>query len=424
MPAGDKDRTFFDYLMCAEDTDRSPMGALPVEALFDDLAVSGLLFPLNRWTKPRWQAQHPSVQSSLCVADLRDMTIQGEHRSVIMRVWADGMRLVVGGRYRISPRYVDFNINKILASLVEHDLRMSSVDGGDNNIEDSPFLQLIVDPRGFSRSPIGNHEKEDLLREERIIQRLFRELGGLGVADAASLVLKDSQREAMRRILTGRLAVVWGPPGAVPSLDHAHGANNAAGTGKTYTLALSLLRLIDVERRLKNRERIVVYLSCVTHAAIEACLKKLQFLMGCIQRIESYEKGWLNRLRVEHVLKGGEHPGPSKQGGEDETIIYAGTVYQVLFFELYLSRSTFLTRCTVVQLLEEEPRPRSGLFDPRRSWSIIPQCCLSCVQKSPFECKSCHCRRFGTARTNSCWILSQHSPIATTVWKYTGLHHV
>jgi hypothetical protein len=55
----DKDRSFYDYLL-TEDSDDN-LNHLPVEALFDDLSVSGLVFPLNKYTSARWSSQHPAV---------------------------------------------------------------------------------------------------------------------------------------------------------------------------------------------------------------------------------------------------------------------------------------------------------------------------------------------------------------------------
>ncbi|KAH8828421.1 hypothetical protein DL96DRAFT_1603184 [Flagelloscypha sp. PMI_526] len=318
MPAGDKERTFYDFLL-VDDTDGDD--ELPVEALFSDLPLAGLVFPLNRWTVPRWNAQHVRVRTSLALADLREMEIVEDPASgaretkVVIRVWtgAGGLKLVQGRRYRTSPRIVDFNGSKVLSGLVECDLRYSS----SSNVAEVPFLQMILDPRSFSITPPSLFSGEVLRKEEGAIQRLFRELGNLDVAGAKNLVLKDSQREAMRRILTGRLSVVWGPP----------------GTGKTYTLALSLLRLTDIERRLGDHRRKIVFLTAMTHAAISALVGKLTFLRGSMEGIESYQNVWLKKFDVQHVLKGSDHPSPPRSGEDDGiTIVYAGTIWQLYNF--------------------------------------------------------------------------------------------
>ncbi|KAJ2928657.1 hypothetical protein H1R20_g8458, partial [Candolleomyces eurysporus] len=67
IPTSDKEMSFFDKLL-VEDT-RSE-AEIPVEALFNDLAVSGLVIPLNRWTKANWELQHQKVQENVLLADI------------------------------------------------------------------------------------------------------------------------------------------------------------------------------------------------------------------------------------------------------------------------------------------------------------------------------------------------------------------
>lgn len=66
----------------------------------------------------------------------------------------------------------------------------------------------------------------------------------------------------------------------------------------------------------------------MTHAAIEALLNKLSFLMGCYRAITSLPTQWLDDVRVERVIKGNDHAGPSHT---HLVHIYAGTLYQVRF---------------------------------------------------------------------------------------------
>ncbi len=77
VPAFDRDWAFYDKLLVLDSSESTnngtDPGALPVEALFDDLGVSGLVFPLNRWTKANWGQQHPRVQRELVVADVRNV---------------------------------------------------------------------------------------------------------------------------------------------------------------------------------------------------------------------------------------------------------------------------------------------------------------------------------------------------------------
>jgi hypothetical protein len=63
----------------------------------------------------------------------------------------------------------------------------------------------------------------------------------------------------------------------------------------------------------------------MTHAAIEACLTKLSQLIERYRDIPDLSTIWLDKIRIEHVVKGNEHAPPVVEFD----YIYAGTVYQV-----------------------------------------------------------------------------------------------
>ena len=77
----------------------------------------------------------------------------------------------------------------------------------------------------------------------------------------------------------------------------------------------------------EGESRFIVFLTAMTHAAIEACVSKLRTLIGYYRECGSLGMNvrWLDKVNLERVLSGASHTGPSK----DETYIYAGTVYQV-----------------------------------------------------------------------------------------------
>jgi hypothetical protein len=217
VPVTDKDRSFYDYLLVEEESNDDD---IPAEALFDDLAVAGLVFPLNKFTRPRWTEQDPTVQRKVAVADIRDMTSDGRVITVVARIWGGTeINLVKGHQYRISPRLVDFNITKVLTTFVELDFHCTEEDDPTK----VPFLQLIIDPKSFARDD-DPAVLEELRSQGARIQRLFRQLRNLDVTSANYLVLKMSQQRAAQRILSNRLAVVWGPPGMYRPLASAQPA--------------------------------------------------------------------------------------------------------------------------------------------------------------------------------------------------------
>lgn len=212
----DKDRPFYDKLLAKDNTSESEMdGTIPVEALFDDLAVSGHVFPLSRYARANWDAQPSAVREQLTTADIKDIKAVGRETLVTLRAWSTSqIRLEHGTHYRLSPRFIDFNTTKVLSSLFEIDLQYETeINANDrrlvNDLARVPYLQVILDPQSFGQVPAP----EKGLKTEADIQKLFKDLEGLGEANARSLVLKPSQHKAVQRILTNRLSVIWGPPG-------------------------------------------------------------------------------------------------------------------------------------------------------------------------------------------------------------------
>jgi hypothetical protein len=212
----DKDHPFYDKLLVKDSTSESEMvGTIPVEALFDDLAVSGHVFPLSRYARANWDAQPSAVREQVTAADIRDIRAVGRETLVTLRAWSTSRILLDhGAHYRLSPRFVDFNTTKVLSSLFEVDLQYEmAISDNDrrlpNDLTRVPYLQVILDPQSFGQVPTSEKGR----KIEADIQKLFKDLDGLGKASAQSLVLKPSQHNAVKRILTNRLSVIWGPPG-------------------------------------------------------------------------------------------------------------------------------------------------------------------------------------------------------------------
>ncbi|PPQ79589.1 hypothetical protein CVT26_015431, partial [Gymnopilus dilepis] len=85
VPASDRDYPFFDKLLVPELQGSDFDGdAIPVEALFDDLGVSGLVFPLSRYTKAHWTKQDTRVQEGLSVADVRNVYVSRDRQHTMV----------------------------------------------------------------------------------------------------------------------------------------------------------------------------------------------------------------------------------------------------------------------------------------------------------------------------------------------------
>ncbi|KAF8171884.1 hypothetical protein BJ912DRAFT_994826 [Pholiota molesta] len=213
--------------------------------------------------------------------------------------WTNNI-LKVGDIYRLSPRLVDFNTSKILSSLFECDFNGNPKEPyGQTRTRTrmtcimSTLLALITAPASFGKI----HDAKKYVKTEAEIQKLF-----------------PSQHRAAQRILSNRLSIIWGPP----------------GTGKTYTISLSLLRLLEVERRHSGEVRKIIFITAFTHSAIEACRSKLVKLMAAYRSIESLPLKWLDDVHIDVVNRGNDHPAPPKSGSGIH--IYAGTLFQLSNF--------------------------------------------------------------------------------------------
>jgi hypothetical protein len=314
---GETAKSFHNYLL-VEDIDPLPdissgaPSSIPPEALFYDLSMCGIMVS-NRtdFVRNLWQQQSPDVQRKVLLADVVEIDSLGVRTQLFLTTWPnhgsrlEHMELKPGTRYRLSPRYIDFNAQKTLSTLLELDLQ-SNGDGPAH-----PFLQLISDPRSLAGPVSATSKAEDeLSRLERKIQSRFKQLTALGVDGANALLLKPSQYKAAQRMLSRHLAVVWGPP----------------GTGKTHTITLGLLRLAEINH-LQGSRPLVIFIGAATNAAVEACIDKLERLVKAYRSIEGLNNSWLDKVVITHVKHAQKVELPHTD--TKETHIFAGTVFQV-----------------------------------------------------------------------------------------------
>ena len=174
--------------------------------------MCGLFFPLNKYTKHKWEEQPNIVRNEVFIANIADMRLgvsdtdaKKPRSQAIIQTYYTGKSLQKGTLYRISPRLVDFNLNRVLQNLVTMDFQ-DGVPG-----EEVPFIELITNLHAFASSPSFCGDLEE--RRAKEIMRGLNELGKLGNTHAKALVLKHSQYRAAKRMMHNRLSVVWGPPG-------------------------------------------------------------------------------------------------------------------------------------------------------------------------------------------------------------------
>ncbi|KIM22774.1 hypothetical protein M408DRAFT_279472 [Serendipita vermifera MAFF 305830] len=307
-----EERAFHDWLLVEEPEGPSDHLKVPPEIYFDDLSLSGLFFPLTKYTKPKWEEQHPIVKEKVFIANVREIRLATSDTDVsrprsqaVIQISFTGKTFQKGKLYRISPRHVDFNLSRVLQNLVMMDFQ------GCLTNEQVPFMKLINDPQEFAESESFCDKPAEIKREQEIARGL-NELENLGNVHAKALKLKDSQHRAARRMLFKRLSVVWGPP----------------GTGKTYTLALSTLRMIEVLGSTAIKQCPIILVTAMTHAAIEAIVGKLNSLIGHYRDLKERDTSWLDMISLERVLSGTTHQAPKVK----KVYIYAGTTYQLYKF--------------------------------------------------------------------------------------------
>jgi hypothetical protein len=279
------DLKLFDWILSRIGPDGTP------EILFDDLMFFNLVFPVR---KEKWSAQAESVLENLAVAHPVSLNMP----TITLQLYRSStFKIVPGQKFRLLRRFVDFNISKILRNFLEIDVA--------SRTQKNFFLRLLEDPNQVGQSALRNQVENG--REEVRLNGLYRQLRDLGDLDAAQLVFQRSQRRVMQSILKRQVTIAWGPP----------------GTGKTHTLALSILYLLEI-LYLNSTEKVVVWMTAVTNAAIEMFVSKFEFLRDRIRAIPSLNTEWLDNLSVVRLTAGTKPAIP-----QTRLIVMAGTVWQL-----------------------------------------------------------------------------------------------
>ena len=282
----------FEWMLCRLQTDGQ------AELLFDDLAYYNTFFPV---AKAKWASQPRPVLQNLSLAHpvTINVPLNDDKPTITLQLYrSSDFKLAPGDTFRLLRRYVDFNIPKILRNFLE-------IDVASRTNSQSMFLKLLDNPSLVGQSVVGDISL--LAREEQRLYTLYRELSRLGNSDAKQLVFQPSQRRAMQSILKRQATIVWGPP----------------GSGKTHTLALSTLQLLEILHR-TTTDKVVVWMTAVTNAAIDIFLSKFQFLCDRVKNIPNLSNEWLDELKVLRIQSGKK---PALPRGR--LTLAAGTVWQL-----------------------------------------------------------------------------------------------
>lgn len=205
------------------------------------------------------------------------------HLSLEIKEHRDQEPFESGDKAVLHPRFTDFTSDRILN-------RLAVLDSRPNN----DFLQLIRNPIKFA-GPLpmaGNIPPKAL--------HIAHEKAGF----------TNSQIDAFRQVLNGRLTLVWGPP----------------GTGKTHFLAKAILSLARARKKAGKGLRVAI--TAFTHAAIENLLAEIEEhidIFGLKQSLALYKLKHIStpRGRTLEVL---DERGV-REVLDTEFIVIGGTVY-------------------------------------------------------------------------------------------------
>ncbi|KAF0444406.1 P-loop containing nucleoside triphosphate hydrolase protein [Gigaspora margarita] len=144
-------------------------------------------------------------------------------------------RMNIGATYRLYKRYIDFNSDKILNTLIEIDKQSNSL-----------FLNLLKDPNEWGTSSLPNYLKE-------LNTTAFKLRDSFGMS--------PSQRDISVSLLKKRLQIIWGPP----------------GSGKTHFLALFVLRYLNIvnPQPAENNNNFIIGITAFTRTAIDNLLERI-----------------------------------------------------------------------------------------------------------------------------------------------------
>ncbi|KAJ3018876.1 UNVERIFIED_CONTAM: hypothetical protein HDU68_010934 [Siphonaria sp. JEL0065] len=194
--------------------------------------------------------------------------------------------------FHLYRRFIDFNTQKVVHGLMNVEIeRIKRIQAGS---PDLPLYLRLLKNGNNNNELISVPTAQLDLAQESVLNDKYTN---------SPFNLLPSQRRALQGICQNVLSLVWGPP----------------GNGKTHTLAVSSLRMIEIAQRVGRKCRILM--TAFTHAAIttfEEKVKTLLCLSGC---------GVGNGLRVFNLKEDQDAVGGLIESCE--TCIVVGTVWAI-----------------------------------------------------------------------------------------------
>lgn len=258
----------YDQLVCRVRYDGERL-----ETNFDDLQF------FDKYVKGRpfarqWHTQHEGILQNIGIATITKVTpgYKGmPSMGTFTMIDLSQYRPQKGEIIRVLPRLVDFNLPKVMKNLVRID-QHATREGR------SYFLNLLQDSEGIGarQMPDGSQLEAQALR----LITVYNERNRIS-DDVRPLIFKRSQRAAMLSILRQHLTIIWGPP----------------GTGKTHTLALSLMYYLQLMHE-STTTKVVVWMTAMSKAAIGMFKRKFESLCNVIRAIRELRHDWLDDLEI------------------------------------------------------------------------------------------------------------------------------
>ncbi|KAI8844105.1 hypothetical protein BJ741DRAFT_590049 [Chytriomyces cf. hyalinus JEL632] len=206
--------------------------------------------------------------------------------------------------FALMRRYVDWNTSKIARGLIDVEvLRLQRVAArGPPPL----MIRLLSENDMFNEIEFQSSSADEDLRIEGNLFTSYKEIYTLADHGRA-LHFLESQHRAMKGILKNVVSVVWGPP----------------GNGKTHSLALAALRLIEINARKNRPYRIIM--SAFTHEAINNFMEKVEELLEIRKSLlfQSFRQSeWVEQLKLSKLDYSNDYKIPASNW-----CICAGTVW-------------------------------------------------------------------------------------------------